>query len=259
MIWLKNFLVWNNFKLTEELWRQYKEPLYISFIQFLLMPVFSPRSKSGSHIAFNCHVSLVFSHLWQLLRNLSFHDFNIFEGYWSDICRMSLNLAISDIFSLLIWKYEFWGKTLHGEVPFSSHHIRHMCMLSHFCCVWRFVTLWTVAPQTPLSMEFSRQEHRRGFPCPSLEDLPDPVIKPSSLISLALAGGFFTTSATWKAPCIRDNMILIWLVTGNVNSDSLVKVVFARLFHYKDTAFPFLTPSVRCASLSLADSWGDGN
>ena len=30
-------------------------------------------------------------------------------------------------------------------------------------------------------------------------DLPDPGIKPVSLMSPALAGGFFTTSATWEA------------------------------------------------------------
>ena len=33
-----------------------------------------------------------------------------------------------------------------------------VCVLSHFSCVWLFVTLWTVARQTPLSMGFSRQE-----------------------------------------------------------------------------------------------------
>ena len=32
------------------------------------------------------------------------------------------------------------------------------------------------------------------------KDLPDPGIEPSSLESPALAGGFFTTSATWEAP-----------------------------------------------------------
>ena len=31
-----------------------------------------------------------------------------------------------------------------------------------------------------------------------LEDLPDPGIEPLSLKSPALAGGFLTTSATWK-------------------------------------------------------------
>ena len=36
------------------------------------------------------------------------------------------------------------------------------------------------------------------LPCPSPGDLPDPVIKPTSLLSPALAGGFFTTRATGK-------------------------------------------------------------
>jgi len=34
---------------------------------------------------------------------------------------------------------------------------------------------------------------------PSLEDLPDPGIKPMSLTSHALAGSFFTINATWEA------------------------------------------------------------
>jgi len=32
-------------------------------------------------------------------------------------------------------------------------------------------------------MGFSRQEYRRGFPCPPPGDLPDPGIKPESLKS----------------------------------------------------------------------------
>ena len=34
------------------------------------------------------------------------------------------------------------------------------------------------------------------MPCPPPEDLPDPGMEPASLMSPALAGGFFTTSAT---------------------------------------------------------------
>ena len=34
---------------------------------------------------------------------------------------------------------------------------------------------------------------------PTLGDLPNPGIKPASLPSPALAGGFFTTSTTWEA------------------------------------------------------------
>ena len=68
-----------------------------------------------------------------------------------------------------------------------------------FSHVWLFVTLWTVACQAPLSMGFSRQEYWSGLPCPPPEDLPDPGIEPSSFMTPALAGGFFTTSATWEA------------------------------------------------------------
>ena len=71
--------------------------------------------------------------------------------------------------------------------------------LSRFRHVQLFVTPWTIACQAPLSMGFSRQEHWSGFPCPPPGDLPDPGIKPSSLTSPALAGGFFTSSATWEA------------------------------------------------------------
>ena len=43
-----------------------------------------------------------------------------------------------------------------------------------------FVTPWTVALQAPLSMEFSRQEYRNGFPFSSPGYLPSPGIEPGS-------------------------------------------------------------------------------
>ena len=49
-------------------------------------------------------------------------------------------------------------------------------------------------------MGFSRQEYWSGMPFPLPGDLPDPGIEPMSLISPALASGFFTTTATWEAP-----------------------------------------------------------
>ena len=48
-------------------------------------------------------------------------------------------------------------------------------------------------------MGFSRQKYWSGLPFPPPEDLPNPGIKPASLMSPAWAGGFFTTSATWEA------------------------------------------------------------
>ena len=87
-------------------------------------------------------------------------------------------------------------------------------LLSH---VQLFTTPWTEAFQGPLSIGFPRQEYWSGLPFPSPGDLPDPGIKPVSLVSPALAGGFFTTSATWEAPFnvnltakgsgIKDNLV----------------------------------------------------
>ena len=68
-----------------------------------------------------------------------------------------------------------------------------VCMLSCFSRVWLFVIPWTVARQAPLSMGFSGQEHWSGLPCPPPGDLPDPGVKPASLVSPALAG------AAWEA------------------------------------------------------------
>ena len=56
----------------------------------------------------------------------------------------------------------------------------------------------TVGHQAPLSMGFSKQEYWSGLPFPPSGDLPNPGIKLMSLVSPALAGRFFTTSATWE-------------------------------------------------------------
>ena len=76
-----------------------------------------------------------------------------------------------------------------------------VCMCTQSLChVLLFETPWTVAHQTPLFMEFPRQEYWSRLPFSSPGHLPDAGIEPMSLTSPALVGGFFTTSATWKAP-----------------------------------------------------------
>ena len=79
-------------------------------------------------------------------------------------------------------------------------------MLSCFSCVQPLATPWTVAHQASLSMGFSRQEHWSGFLYPPPGVLPNPGINPVSLTSPALAGGFFTTSATWEAHTVTEFM-----------------------------------------------------
>ena len=52
-------------------------------------------------------------------------------------------------------------------------------------------------------MGFSRQEYWSGLLCPPSGGLPNSGIEPTSLKSPALASGFFSTSAIWKAPLSR--------------------------------------------------------
>ena len=66
-------------------------------------------------------------------------------------------------------------------------------------CVQLFVVPQTVACQAPLPMEFSRQEYWNGVLFLTLGDLPDPAIE------LALAGRFFTTSATWMCLVLSNH------------------------------------------------------
>ena len=62
-------------------------------------------------------------------------------------------------------------------------------------------------------MGFSRQEYQSGLPCPPAGDLLNPETEPVSLTSPALAGGFFTTSATCEAtPPQNDTNALIYKV-----------------------------------------------
>ena len=73
------------------------------------------------------------------------------------------------------------------------------CVLSLFGRVWLFATPWTVGSQDPLSMGFSRQGYWSGLPCPPPGGLPGPEIKPASVRSPALAGGFFNKNSWWMS------------------------------------------------------------
>ena len=61
-----------------------------------------------------------------------------------------------------------------------------------------FATPQTVDHQASLLMEFCRQEYWNRQPFPSPEDLPYPRIKPTSPVSPALAGRFFTNEPPGK-------------------------------------------------------------
>ena len=84
-----------------------------------------------------------------------------------------------------------------------------MCVLGH-SVMSNSPTPWIVAHQAPLSMEFPRQEYWSGLPFPSLGDLPNPRIKPTSL---ALQASSLLTELPGKSVLVATSS---FYVTGNI-------------------------------------------
>ena len=91
------------------------------------------------------------------------------------------------------------------SLVYSYHYLRAISRFSH---VQLFATLWTVAGLAPLSKGFSRPEYQSGLPCPHPGDLPDQGAEP---VSLALAGGLFTTGTTWEMKLLLPLLLVLCL------------------------------------------------
>ena len=89
-----------------------------------------------------------------------------------------------------------------------------MCVfvLSH---VWLFLTSWTVDGQTPLSTvhQIFQEKMLELIAIPYPRDLPDPGIKPVSLVSYSLSQG--------KSRDIKD---------FNVKSETMIALMWTKLF-----------------------------
>ena len=94
-------------------------------------------------------------------------------------------------------------------------------------------------PGPSSSWGFSRQVYWSGLPCPPPRDLPDPGIEPASLMSPALVGGFFITSANWEAPSVGvfapkwngPSVSYLWSFNAGVSSQVTSRVVLYHLPH----------------------------
>ena len=92
------------------------------------------------------------------------------------------------------------GPSPEGKWHFCSEFFNQAApVVQSLGCHSLFVTPWTVAHQAPLSMGFSRQGYWSGLPFASPWDLSDPGIEPSSPMSPAVVGGFFTSLAIREA------------------------------------------------------------
>ena len=95
------------------------------------------------------------------------------------------------------WHLKAWGQSFRTE-SFTCEINRFIVLCCCFVAsvVSDSMTPLTVACQAPLSIGFSRQKYWSELSIPPPGDLPNPGIKPLSLESPALAGGFFTTEPT---------------------------------------------------------------
>ena len=131
------------------------------------------------------------------------------KGIWDSLAISTWSFWIA-AFSTCKGQYGLFRKVRSSK--WLAHHLRDLastwrlipaCVLSHFSRA--FTTPWTVARQAPLSMGFSSPEYWSGLPFPSPGDVPNPGIDLTSLMSPALAAGFFTTSTTWEAQVKYQN------------------------------------------------------
>ena len=114
---------------------------------------------------------------------------------WDHLELLQLTVQLSSAFQPFTPRPPRYGWSCLGSY---SSSCMCACMLSHLTCIRLFVSLWTIACQAPLSMGFSKQEYWSGLPWPPPRFLCNPGIGPTALSSPTLAGGFFTTSATWE-------------------------------------------------------------
>ena len=107
-------------------------------------------------------------------------------------------LGIISFDEKILSRSKYSGETVWRNTHFEvENSFSFICMHGSsvvFDCLWPHG-----ACQAPLSMQFFRQDYMSGLPFPSPGCLPDPGIKPMSLVSPASAGRLFMSWATGEA------------------------------------------------------------
>ena len=127
----------------------------------------SERSGISSHPGYHCFIGVI----WMKAQGKEHNN-----GICSHLRQKGWNHA----FLFRIWLV--FNSCIYLEI-YLTFSPRFACMISHFGCIWLFVTPWTVDCHAPLFMGLPRHEYWSRLPFPSPGDLLDPGIKPTFLIS----------------------------------------------------------------------------
>ena len=101
--------------------------------------------------------------------------------FWFLCCKLIDHLCVSLFLGSVFYSIDLCVCFSARIILFQFIHLITCCaVLSCFSPVPLSATPWTVAPQAPLSMEFSRQEYWSGLPCLLPGDPPNPGTAPRS-------------------------------------------------------------------------------
>lgn len=105
------------------------------FHHFSISILVPSRIQSSIPHSFSCHISPIFSGLWQ------FHSLSLFLMTLTilrspDVLTMSHNQDVSVVFPVIRLRLWGWGKNITVKVPFSWHHIKEW-----MTSVWHLVSL----------------------------------------------------------------------------------------------------------------------
>ena len=110
----------------------------------------------------------------------------------------------------------------HISKKIKTELIHLLSCFSHIQLLWPYglLYLWDSPAMLLYLWDSPGKNYWRRLPCPPPGDLPNPGIKPTSLVSPILVVGFFTTNATWetlKWPTAWVNAysyyIIYWILT----------------------------------------------
>ena len=139
--------------------------------------------------AFSSFLVLCTGGFWCWTRDSDWRKTTALMGHKLQSCTVTLRLELVTLNFNRDWPahtHKHWV-LLWAEYSAGWLSVCVRVLVCELSCVRLFATLWTVAHQVPLSMVFSRQEHRSGLPFPPPGHLPHPELICVSSVNDALA------------------------------------------------------------------------